>query len=744
MDTKLKRTHKLTVFIIALVALVPALILTALYPKMEKEYLEKYSEYKSKQEQAGQNGAVVGLWGNFANYATEASYFLYGNLLEEAGLDEAEAQNFDVLYEYGWDSDYEEVEANTQYFASYTTDDGDVVTYQNTEDDLSGLLVNPSDEELEEWKAKGAIGYLIVNFDKYGRPYNIAFTDLTDGNLAYASGDVYEDVKASVKQYENNVKAYNDIDGTYGKIYAKDLLPKNFNAVFLVDNDSDFIWNQTEVYYGYSMSPEQIYVNNGVLYIIAALAFVVALAALLLPFIRSLDTGWERIFSMHLETCLIAAGLGIGGAYGMFEAMCNSNYARITEMIANRGGMKILGYGVNPDALYWLLLVLNFIGWAILFFMEYAVVANFRQLLCSPKNYIKNNLFIVKFARWCVKKVRALIDWFSRIDLTDNLQKSILKIVGINFVIVTLLCTLWFAGLFGIIVYSVVLYVILAKCGEKIRRQYKSVLDATEEMANGNLKITLDEDLGMFAPLGEKLEQVNEGFAKAVHEEAKSQNMKTELITNVSHDLKTPLTAIITYIDLLKQDNISEEDRKSYIQTLDQKSQRLKALIEDLFEISKANSGNVKMNFMDVDVVNLMKQVRLELEDKIADSELSFRWNLPEEKIILKLDGQRTYRIFDNLLNNILKYAMPHSRVYVDVIDGENNVQIIFRNISASELDYNVEHLTERFVRGDVSRNSEGSGLGLAIVKSFVELQNGTFKIEVDGDLFKAIIIWKK
>ena len=744
MDTKLKKTHKLTVFIITLVALVPALILTALYPKMEKEYLERYSEYKSKQEKAGQDSAVVGLWGNFANYATEASYFLYGNLLDEAGLDEAEAQNFDVLYEYGWDSDYEEVEANTQYFASYTTDDGEVVTYQNTEDDLSGLLVNPSDEELEEWKAKGAIGYLIVNFDKYGRPYNIAFTDLTDGNLAYASGDVYEDVKASVKQYENNVKAYNDIDGTYGKIYAKDLLPKNFNAVFLVDNDSDFIWNQTEAYYGYSMSPEQIYVNNGVLYIIAALAFVVALAALLLPFIRSLDTGWERIFSMHLETCLIAAGLGIGGAYGMFEAMCNSNYTRVTEVLANHSGMKILGYGVNPDALYGTLLVLNFIGWAILFFMEYAVVANLRQLLCSPKNYMKNNLFIVKLMRWCVKKVRALIDWISRIDLTDNLQKSILKIVGINFVIVTLLCTLWFAGLFGVVVYSVVLYLILAKCGEKIRRQYKSVLDATEEMANGNLKITLDEDLGMFAPLGEKLEQVNEGFAKAVHEEAKSQNMKTELITNVSHDLKTPLTAIITYIDLLKQDNISEEDRKSYIQTLDQKSQRLKALIEDLFEISKANSGNVKINFMDVDVVNLMKQVRLELEDKIADSELSFRWNLPVEKVILKLDGQRTYRIFDNLLNNILKYAMPHSRVYVDVIDGENNVQIIFRNISASELDYNVEHLTERFVRGDVSRNSEGSGLGLAIVKSFVELQNGTFKIEVDGDLFKAIIIWKK
>ena len=148
MDTKLKKTHKLTVFLIALVVLVPALILTTLYPKMEKEYLEKYSEYTSKQEQAGQNGAVVGIWGNFANYATEASYFLYGNLIDDAVTDAG--QNFDVLYEYGWDSDYEDVEANTQYFARYTTDDGNVFTSQNTEDDLSGLLDNPSDEMLEE------------------------------------------------------------------------------------------------------------------------------------------------------------------------------------------------------------------------------------------------------------------------------------------------------------------------------------------------------------------------------------------------------------------------------------------------------------------------------------------------------------------------------------------------------------------------------------------------------------------
>ena len=220
--------------------------------------------------------------------------------------------------------------------------------------------------------------------------------------------------------------------------------------------------------------------------------------------------------------------------------------------------------------------------------------------------------------------------------------------------------------------------------------------------------------------------------------------MKTELITNVSHDLKTPLTAIITYVNLLKNPGINEEERLSYVETLDQKTQRLKVLIEDLFEVSKAQSGNINMNFMDVDVVSLMKQVRLEMEDQIADSGLVFRWNLPEEKVIINLDGQRTYRVFVNLINNILKYSMPNSRVFIDIVPNNGIVQICFRNISLAELDFDVDRLTDRFVRGDESRNTEGSGLGLAIAKSFVELQHGTFKIDVDGDLFKATITWPR
>ena len=214
--------------------------------------------------------------------------------------------------------------------------------------------------------------------------------------------------------------------------------------------------------------------------------------------------------------------------------------------------------------------------------------------------------------------------------------------------------------------------------------------------------------------------------------------MKTDLISNVSHDLKTPLTAIITYADLLKDENLSEEKRKQYIETLDRKAQRLQVLIEDLFEMSKATSGNITLNIENIDVIALMKQTLLELEDKLEEA------NLSEGKVILPLDSQRTFRVFENLVINMTKYAMPNTRVFIDIIENKDNVEIIMKNMAAEEITFNVDTIAERFVRGDESRNTEGSGLGLAIAKSFVELQGGIFNISVDGDLFKVKIVFVK
>ena len=210
----------------------------------------------------------------------------------------------------------------------------------------------------------------------------------------------------------------------------------------------------------------------------------------------------------------------------------------------------------------------------------------------------------------------------------------------------------------------------------------------------------------------------------------------------MSHDLKTPLTAIITYVNLLKDERVTPEQRKAYIDILEQKSMRLKSLIEDLFEISKANSNNVTLNLEEVDIVSLLKEVSLELSDKIEESTIDFRWNLPDEKIVLPLDGQKTYRIFDNLLTNIIKYAMPNTRAYIDMKKEDGFVVISLKNVSAAELTFNPNEITERFARGDQSRNTEGSGLGMAIAKSFVELQNGKLFVEIEADLFRVSIRW--
>ena len=372
-----------------------------------------------------------------------------------------------------------------------------------------------------------------------------------------------------------------------------------------------------------------------------------------------------------------------------------------------------------------------------------SVVCIYPVFSVGLKEYIRQYSFIYQIFPWIRKKWNQFTDEVNHIDFSDKTTKTILKIVVINFLILAVLMCMWMFGIAGLIIYSFVLFYLLKKYYDRIRKDYDVLMRGVQRIAEGDLDTVITEDIGVFEPFKEQLTQIRTGFKKAVNEEVKSQRMKTELITNVSHDLKTPLTAITTYIELLKKEDITEEERKSYIETLEKKSLRLKVLIEDLFEVSKATTNNITLNLMDVDVVNLMKQVSVEHADKFEQMGLQLRWNVPEEKIILKLDNQKTYRIFENLFVNIQKYAMPNSRVYIDVEKPEGNVTITMRNMSAVELNVRGDELTERFVRGDASRNTEGSGLGLAIARSFTEAQKGSLHISVDGDLFKVVILWK-
>lgn len=261
---------------------------------------------------------------------------------------------------------------------------------------------------------------------------------------------------------------------------------------------------------------------------------------------------------------------------------------------------------------------------------------------------------------------------------------------------------------------------------------------ATEGKLNCNIE---EKGRGHLRELAHDINNIRDGLRKSIESEMKSENMKTELITNVSHDLKTPLTSIINYIDLLKRENIGSETAKDYINILDKKSQRLKVLIDDLFEASKATSGAMELNITKIDIVQLLKQSLGENDERFKNSNLSVKLDIPDTKIFINGDGQRLYRVFENLISNIVKYSLSNTRVYIQMyVDDENKVVIIMRNISAYELDFCANEITNRFKRGDSSRSTDGSGLGLAIAKSIVELHGGKFNIEVDGDLFKSII----
>ena len=378
------------------------------------------------------------------------------------------------------------------------------------------------------------------------------------------------------------------------------------------------------------------------------------------------------------------------------------------------------------------------IGFWFIFFMLFVIFAYMIKYLFHKgfKNYCKENTCL----GWIITNSQIILNKIVDFDFNDNINRSVLKIVLFNFVIISIISVFFVFGIFFSLVYSFIIFILLKKKFEDIQNDYQVLLNATRQLSNGNFGVKINEDVGVFNPLKDEFTHIKDGFEKAVNEEVKSQKMKTELISNVSHDLKTPLTSIITYIDLLKNDQLIDEDRKKYIEILERNSLRLKNLIDDLFEVSKVNSGNVHLDLVDVDIVSLIKQAQLESQDKLDEKNLDVRMNCSEEKIICYLDSSKTYRIFENLFINISKYALANTRVYIDLIQIDHQIQITFKNISEAEMTFNENEIVERFVQGDKSRNTSGSGLGLAIVKSFTELQKGQFKVEVDGDLFKSIL----
>ncbi len=271
-------------------------------------------------------------------------------------------------------------------------------------------------------------------------------------------------------------------------------------------------------------------------------------------------------------------------------------------------------------------------------------------------------------------------------------------------------------------------------------KQFNAIKEGVEKIKNGDIHHTIDvPGKGEFAKLAVNINSIADGLNKAVDNELKSERLKTELITNVSHDIRTPLTSIITYVDLLKKEEDASH-KEEYMDIIEQKSHRLKVLTDDLFEAAKASSGSIPVSFEKIDIVFLITQGLGELNDKIEEMDLEFKVIHPEDKLYVKADGKLLWRVIENLLSNIFKYSLQGSRVYIDIEDQEHDIIITLKNISGDELNISADELMERFKRGDEARTSEGSGLGLSIAKSLIAVQKGSFDVEIDGDLFKAII----
>ncbi|WP_160117552.1 sensor histidine kinase [Filibacter tadaridae] len=267
------------------------------------------------------------------------------------------------------------------------------------------------------------------------------------------------------------------------------------------------------------------------------------------------------------------------------------------------------------------------------------------------------------------------------------------------------------------------------------------IIQATEAMAQGRLHKAIEvEGESPLADHAKNLNNLREGVRISMSEQAKSERLKTELITNVSHDLRTPLTSIITYTDLLKNEELAAEERAKYVDILDKKSQRLKTLIEDLFEVSKMASGNMELNKQRVDLTQLLQQALAEHAEEISNTGLDFRTGLPDTALISYVDGKRWWRVLDNLIVNAVKYTLPGTRVYITLRKVGDDAEFVIKNITKYELGESVNELFERFKRADTARSTDGSGLGLAIAQSIVDMHNGTMKIEMDGDLFKVTV----
>ncbi|WP_159633721.1 sensor histidine kinase [Erysipelothrix anatis] len=473
----------------------------------------------------------------------------------------------------------------------------------------------------------------------------------------------------------------------------------------------------------------RMYQNTAATILVAGI-MILAVFFLIYPIsISSSVSPFKNLWNLKLELVVIFLGILVSYAT-VFILSIGSIYAyRMDDIFLTLSMGKAISYGLIASHLY--------LAWA-------AVYAIYALLLFYVKRVLTFGIFRTlkekSYTGRILCRLKQNSDEILTSPLTPKFKNRIMALVAINTLIILILIGMGSVGVVFALIYGVVLAYYSIRLLNGVKRDYLALQAQAAHIARGDFDTVEPMQTTIFRPILDELSTINKGFDHAVKEAMQSQLTKTELITNVSHDLKTPFTGIRNYSELLQDDTLDNATRLEYTMRLNSYTERLTKLIEDLFDISKASSGEIRLEFQELDIVSLVEQALIEHQDTLENRNIQVVTEIADQPLMVNLDADKTFRIFDNIIQNVVKYGMEHTRFYVDVSIQESNVRVSMKNISASPLNLKPDEVVARFVRGDKSRTETGSGLGLAIAQSFTQIQAGQFTIEIDGDLFKVII----
>ena len=620
MDTKSKNSRRAGIIVVVVFLSLCSLIMMSQYDGMKRAM---DSANSAATEDAESPVPYESALGSISRDLAEGNYLLYNEYANET--DPA-----DVLDEYG----QRDFDWSKRYF-----------DYEVFDSDGNQLLKNEDEATAENLQANSE--------EDAGYAFRAYFTFSQEGELS----SVQIDGTALSPEEEYNLESTylsSAQEVEYSEEISSIASPENITVIYGMNNENlnAFTEAYSSEYWEYDVEPyESVGETTYYQETLWSLCYVIAAVALLLPLRKKLDISEMKMFDVPFEVPILVWLF-------VYATSLDELPARIVDMTVQNTLIPGMGHGMEIIAA-----VINFAMWFFIFGLLFWGVTSLRAMIRMKGAYWRDRTLTMKLIRHyrgqgtesdeemvrkaggIIKRANAFLakqyDALQHIDFREKTNRTILKIVIINYIILAIVCFFWYYGTLALIIYSVILFLFLRKYVKDLQEKYKLLLKSTNQLAEGHLDALIEGDIGVFNPIQEELKKIQKGFKKAVDEEVKNERMKTELVTNVSHDLRTPLTAIITYTDLLKNEK-DEEKRKEYIDVLERKSLRLKVLIEDLFEISKAASKSVVMHYMKVDIVDLIKQVGLENDSKIKAANLDFRWKLPEHKLVMWLDSQKT------------------------------------------------------------------------------------------------------